>query len=149
MTRGIACAAVVCGALVAAGCTGKTTAGNSPTAAQQTAPAVPNAPVPAPGASGPIPLDNAQRAQIEKIRASVSAAERARLRYALADDSGKRVLIVYVSATAPPGGKKGTAVYNVYKPLNRDDGATYDPEQNAVIAPIPVPSMGGNSVAAP
>lgn len=98
-----------------------------------------SAPVPPAGQDGAIPLSSAQRAELEKLAAAEPPATRAKLRYALAADGPGQSLVVYVSGGSE--GKHGkTSVYTVYKILNRTDGATYDPEQNAVVAPIAIPA---------
>lgn len=98
-----------------------------------------SAPVPPAGQDGPIPLSGAQRAELDKVAAAEPPATRQRLRYALAADGPGESLVVYAAA-GPAQAKHGkTSVYSVYKILNRTDGATYDPEQNAVVAPIAIP----------
>jgi hypothetical protein len=132
----------VLAAALLAGCSAavKTAATSSASPAAQTEP--PNAAVPRVGAPGPIRLDDDQRAQLERAVAAASPSVRPRLRYALAQgDDGKRHLVVYdgqgLGESGNAAGKKRE--YVVFQVLNATDGEHYDPQQNAVIAPIPVP----------
>lgn len=86
------------------------------------------------------PLDDSQRTEVDRIVAAMPA-RRAHLRYALAlDDDGKQHLVVYDDGGLPPSGKHGKVEYLVFKVLNANDNSHYDPQQNAVIAPIPPPA---------
>jgi hypothetical protein len=99
-----------------------------------------NAPVAQLGQPAAPPLDEAQRAEVDRVVATMPS-RRAHLRYALAlDDDGKPRLVVYDDNGLPPSGRNGKVEYLVFKVLNADDNSHYDPQQNGVIAPIPPPS---------
>jgi len=102
-----------------------------------------DAPVSAFGTDRGPALDSEQRAELDAAVAATRAAERPRLRYALArDDSGKNRLAVYDPGPASPPGPhtKTTLVYVVYRLLNAKDGANYDPQQDVIVDALPVPS---------
>ncbi|HEX3466744.1 MAG TPA: hypothetical protein VHT05_01435 [Candidatus Elarobacter sp.] len=101
-----------------------------------------SSPVSRAGQSGAVPLDPAQRAEVAAVAAKVSPAERARLRYALATgDDGKAHLVVYDGEGLDARGQDPTRrhEYVVFRVLNRPGGWHYDPQENAIIAPIPPP----------
>ena len=112
-------------------------------AAAAAAPAGPsNALVPAPGRPGAIPLAPGQRAALDRALAALPSAERSRLRYALpSGDDGKSRVIVYDGGGLPSNGRSAgrSHDYIVFPVLNGARGEHYDPEQNALIAPIPPP----------
>jgi hypothetical protein len=122
-------------------------------AGPKTAPAgPPNAPVPHHGQPGAIPLDPAQRAQLDAAVARVPTGVRPRLRYALASgDDGKPHLVVYdgegLGVTGRHPGKPHE--YVVFRVLNSARGEHYDPEQNAIVAPIPPPPQRELAVPTP
>jgi hypothetical protein len=98
-----------------------------------------SAPVAQMGQPAAPPLDDTQRAEVDRTVATMPD-RRAHLRYALAlDDDGKQRLVVYDDGGLPPSGKHGKVEYLVFKVLNATDNSHYDPQQNAVIAPIPPP----------
>jgi len=101
-----------------------------------------NAPVPAAGARAAIPLDDAQRRELDAAVASAPAALRDRLRYALATgDDGKVHLVVYDGEGLGPSGRRPGHPhdYLVFRVINSTAGEHYDPVQNALVAPIPPP----------
>ncbi|HWT04997.1 MAG TPA: hypothetical protein VN224_04500 [Xanthomonadales bacterium] len=109
----------------------------------------PNAPVPGAGHPGAIPLDGPQRRELAAALAKAPAAQRARLRYALAaGDDGKRHLVVYdgqgLAANGRHPGKHNE--YVVFKVLNARTGQHYDPQQNSIVEPIPPPVQRDNPV---
>jgi hypothetical protein len=109
----------------------------------------PNAPVPAAGRPGAIPLDAAQRRELDAAVASAPPAQRGRLRYALAaGDDGKRHLAVYDGQGLPPSGRRpGKAHdYTLFKLVNSRTGEHYDPQQNSIVPPIPPPVQRDTSV---
>ena len=109
--------------------------------AAQPAPAVANAPVPAPGKTWTIRLDDTQRAEVERVVSSTPPKARAHLRYALAmGDDGRRHLVVYVDPGDRAVSTKKFTTYVVFAVLNATNGEHYDPEQNAIVAPIPPPA---------
>lgn len=115
-------------------------AGAAPTIAAPLGP--PNAAVAALGKPGAIPLDADQEAQVERISRTTDPALRSRLRYALAlGDDGKRHLVVYDGEGLGASGRQhGTQRdYIVFKVLNAGNGEHYDPQQNAIVAPISSP----------
>jgi hypothetical protein len=117
-----------------------TGAASPPASAGAAAPV--NAPVPRAGQPGAIPLDSAQRAELDAAVARVPAKLRPRLRYALASgDDGKPHLVVYdgegLGVTGRHPGKPHE--YVVFRVLNSSGGEHYDPQQNSVVAPIPPP----------
>jgi len=101
----------------------------------------PNSPVSRAGQPGQVPLDDAQRAEVAATAAKVPPAERARLRYALATgDDGQRHLVVYDGEGLDPAGQGSKRhEYVVFLVLNATNGEHYDPQQNAIVAPIPPP----------
>jgi hypothetical protein len=120
---------------------GAGTAASSPPAAASAA-APPNAPIPRAGQPGAIPLDPAQRRELDAAVARLPAALRPRLRYALAaGEDGKRHLVVYdgegLGVTGRHPGRPHE--YIVFRVLNSAGGEHYDPQQNSVVAPIPPP----------
>lgn len=101
-----------------------------------------NSPVSRAGQPGTVPLDPAQRAQVAAVAAKTPAAERARLRYALANgDDGKTHLVVYDGEGLDTRGTDPNRrhEYVVFRVLNLPGGWHYDPQENAIIAPIPPP----------
>jgi hypothetical protein len=102
-----------------------------------------NSPVARAGATGEVPLDAAERAEVAATAAKVPAAERARLRYALAlGDDGRRHLVVYDGEGLGAGGRRTAKrnEYVVFHVLNVAGGEHYDPQQNSIVAPIPPPA---------
>jgi len=100
-----------------------------------------DAPVAAAGTPQGPPLTAAQRAELDQAVASVKASERIHLRYAIAkDDAGKERLAVYDPGPHAVVRKKTTLVYVVYRLLNDKTGSHYDPQQDAILDPFPVPS---------
>ena len=102
----------------------------------------PNAPVALAGQPGGIPLDPAQRAELDATVAKAGPGERARLRYALAaGDDRKMHLVVYDGEGLGASGRhKGRPhEYVVFKVLNAANGEHYDPQQNSIVPPIPPP----------
>lgn len=107
-----------------------------------TAAGPPNAAVAALGKPGAVQLDAGEEEQVERISRAAPPALRARLRYALAlGDDGKRHLVVYDGEGLDAGGRQPGKQheYVVFKILNLTGGEHYDPQQNAIIAPIPSP----------
>jgi len=99
-----------------------------------------NAPVAAAGTANGPSLTSAQRAELDATVAAVAPADRAHLRYAIAkDDAGKERLAVYDPGDTPAPDRHGknTLVYVVYRLLNAKDGSDYDPQQDAIIDPLP------------
>ena len=131
-------AALVCGC--SANRSATTTPSPSPSPPADVAPPVANAPVPAPGHTGQIPLDGTQRAEVERVVKATRPRERANLRYAMAmGDDGRRHLVVYDDPGDRAHTKKKFTEYVVFAVLNGKSGEHYDPEQNALVAPIPPP----------
>jgi hypothetical protein len=134
-----------------AGCSSGVKSNTAATSSPATPPpGPPNAPVPAAGAAGPIPLDDAQSAELQRAVGDAPPAVRARLRYALAlGDDGQRHLVVYDGEGLDANGRaKGKAHdYVLFRVLNATAAEHYDPQQNALIAPMPVPSERAGSAA--
>jgi hypothetical protein len=112
----------------------------------------PNAPVPRAGQPGAIPLDPAQRSELDGAVARIPAKLRPRLRYALAaGDDGKQHLVVYdgegLGVTGRHPGRPRE--YVVFQVLNAPNGEHYDPQQNSVVAPIPPPPQRDLTVPKP
>ena len=109
-----------------------------------------NAPVPHAGRPGAIPLDAAQRRELDAAVAAAPPAQRARLRYALAaGDDGKRHLAVYDGQGLPANGRRPgkSRNYALFKLLNSRTGENYDPQQNSIVPVIPPPVQRDTSVA--
>jgi hypothetical protein len=109
----------------------------------------PNAPAARAGRPGAIPLDAAQRRELDAAVAKVPLAERVRLRYALAaGDDGKRHLVVYDGQGLPANGRHPgkTNEYVLFKVLNARNGEHYDPQQNSLVPRIPPPVQRDNAV---
>jgi hypothetical protein len=125
----------------------------SPSAATAAAPAPAangpaNAPVARAGTPGAIPLDAAQRGEVRAVAAKEPPAVRARLRYALAaGEDGKTHLVVYDGEGLPADGRdpRKPHQYIVFRVLNSPRGEHYDPQQNALIAPLPTPDVHATS----
>ena len=103
-----------------------------------------NAPISAAGTEGAVPLDAAQRAELDRTVAARAPRDRAHLRYALAaGEDGKSHLVVYdgqgLAADGRHPGKPHE--YIVFQVLNTSAGEHYDPQQNALIAAIPPPAQ--------
>jgi len=102
-----------------------------------------DAPVTAAGTAAGPSLTSAQKAELDATIASVPPQSRAQLRYAIAkDDAGKARLAVYDPGPRAPQQehKKRTLVYVVYRMINAKDGSHYDPQEDAIVDPMPVPS---------
>jgi hypothetical protein len=143
MSMPIRSAACIAAALLCA-CSGPKPAPSSATSASAPAAAPANAPVAAAGAPGAVPLDAGQRADLARVVAAQPAALRPRLRYALAaGDDGKPNLVVYDGGGLGTDGRQSrkTHDYVVFRVLNGAGGRHYDPQQNALIAPIPPPAQ--------
>ncbi|HEY0614458.1 MAG TPA: hypothetical protein VGC96_07445 [Candidatus Elarobacter sp.] len=113
-------------------------------------PGPPNAPAAKAGRPGAIPLDAAQRRELDAAVARAAAPLRPRLRYALAaGDDGARHLVVYdgqgLGIDGRPPGKPHA--YVVFAVLNATNGEHYDPLQNSVVAAIPPPPERDSAVA--
>jgi hypothetical protein len=107
-----------------------------------------NAPVARAGTPGGIPLDPAQRAELRAVAAKEPPAVRDRLRYALAaGEDGKTHLVVYDGEGLPADGRdpRKPHEYIVFRVLNSARGEHYDPQQNALIAPLPTPDVHATS----
>jgi hypothetical protein len=118
----------------------------SPSAAAPSGPA--NAPVSRAGRSGGIALGAAQRRELQAAAAKEPPAVRARLRYALAaGEDGKTHLVVYDGEGLPADGRdpRKPHQYVVFRVLNSPRGEHYDPQQNALIAPLPTPDVHATS----
>jgi hypothetical protein len=149
MSMPIRSAACLVAAALLCACSGPkaatTAASATPAAASASEPAgPPNAPVAAAGRAGAVPLEPGQRADLSRAVAALPPGVRPRLRYALAaGDDGKPQLVVYdgegLGATGHHAGKSHD--YVVFKVLNGAGGRHYDPQQNALIAPIPPPAQ--------
>jgi hypothetical protein len=111
-----------------------------------------NAPASRAGKTGGIPLDPAQRAELQATISKTPAALRARLRYALAaGDDGRRRLVVYDGEGLDAAGRqpgKGHA-YVMFKVLNSATNEHYDPQENRIVAPIPPAPERGSSLPSP
>lgn len=115
----------------------------APSTAPVLAPSGPaNALVSRAGKPGAIPLDPAQRRELAAIAAKQPPAVRARLRYALAPgEDGKIRLVVYDGEGLPAGGRHPGKPheYVVFRVLNSARAEHYDPQENALVAPLPPP----------
>jgi hypothetical protein len=144
---GVSCALAV---TLLGGCTSVAKSGAS--AVSAAAPAgPPNAAVPSAGTAGPIPLDDDQSAELRRTVDAMPPDVRARLRYALAlGDDGRRHLVVYDGEGLGENGREhGKAhEYLLFQVLNVKNGEHYDPQQNAIVAPMPVPPERAGSAAA-
>jgi hypothetical protein len=101
-----------------------------------------DAPVSAAGAPNAPSLTASQRAELDAAIARAKPDARGHLRYAIAkDDSGRSRLAVYdPGAVAPAHHRRDqTVVYVVYRLLNAKDGASYDPQQDAIVEALPIP----------
>jgi len=141
LAASVVAASVVAAALLC-GCGGRTTTASTATEPTASAAGPLNAPVPAAGQPGAIPVAPAQRRELDATVAKVPPPVRPRLRYALATgDDGKPHLVVYdgegLGAAGRHAGKPHE--YVVFKVLNASNGEHYDPQQNSIIAPIPPP----------
>ncbi len=141
LAASVVAAALLC-ACAAPKSGGAGTGAASPPASANAAAATPNAPVPRAGQPGAIPLDRAQRAELDAVVARLPAKLRGRLRYALATgEDGKPHLVVYdgegLGVTGRHPGKPHE--YVVFRVLNSSGDEHYDPQQNSVVAPIPPP----------
>jgi hypothetical protein len=145
-------AALMAAAALLCACGGpkSSTAGSGPAGGTASAANVPvNAPVSKAGLAGGIPLDASQRAELDATVAKAPAAQRSRLRYALATgDDGKAHLVVYdgegLGAQGRHKGRKHE--YIVFKVLNATTPIHYDPQQNSLVAPIPPPPQRESAV---
>jgi len=102
----------------------------------------PNALVSHAGTAAGIPLDAGQRRELAAVAAKQPPAVRARLRYALASgDDGKTHLVVYDGEGLPADGRHPGRPheYVVFRVLNSAKNEHYDPQQNALVAPLPPP----------
>jgi len=102
----------------------------------------PNALVSSAGTPAGIPLDAGQRREVAAIAAKQPRAVRDRLRYALASgDDGKTHLVVYDGEGLPADGRHPGKPheYVVFRVLNSTKNEHYDPQQNALVAPLPPP----------
>ncbi|HTD36532.1 MAG TPA: hypothetical protein VK669_03370 [Candidatus Limnocylindrales bacterium] len=133
----------------------ETSATASPTATPQVAAPALGPPGPARGRGGPpnalislagtpagIPLEAGQRREVAAIAAKQPRAVRDRLRYALASgDDGKTHLVVYDGEGLPADGRHPGKPheYVVFRVLNSARNEHYDPQQNALVAPLPPP----------
>lgn len=118
------------------------TAAPTATASLRPAPGPANSLVSAAGRPDAVRLDAAERRELDRAVAKVPAALRPRLRYALASaDDGRRRLVVYdgegLRADGRQPGKNNA--YVVFRVLNAAGGEHYDPQQNALVAPLPPP----------
>ena len=101
-----------------------------------------NSLVSAAGRAGTVALDATQRRELDAAVAKVPAALRPRLRYALATaDDGRRHLVVYDGEGLRADGRHPgtTNAYVVFRVLNAANGEHYDPQQNAIVAPMKAP----------
>jgi hypothetical protein len=144
----LAAAALLCSCSAPkTGAGGGTSAASAAPAAGATAaaraPAGPaNALVSALGRADSVPLDSAQRHELDAAVAKAPAALRPRLRYALATaDDGRRHLVVYDGEGLRADGRRPgkTNAYIVFRILNSVTGEHYDPQQNAIVARMPPP----------
>jgi hypothetical protein len=100
-----------------------------------------DAPVAAAGTANAPSLTNDQRAELDAAVAAAPPAVRAHLRYAIAKDgAGKDRLAVYDPGAdpTPEHRHKNVLVYAVYRLINTKDGSDYDPQQDAIIDPVPM-----------
>jgi hypothetical protein len=107
--------------------------------------------VSAAGRPGAVPLDAAQRRALEAAVAKLPAALRPKLRYALATaDDGRQHLVVYDGEGLGADGRHpGKAnAYVVFRVLNSANGEHYDPQQNAIVAPMSPPPQRDTSPSA-
>ncbi|HEX3465262.1 MAG TPA: hypothetical protein VHS78_14535 [Candidatus Elarobacter sp.] len=148
-------AACLAAAALLCACSGGRSASESTAASPPPAVGSPPAAASSPAAAGPandlvsrigkpgaVPLDPAQRAQVAAVAAKTPPAVRARLRYALASgDDGKIHLVVYDGEALPAGGRdpRKPHEYIVFRVLNSARDEHYDPQQNALVAPLPPP----------
>lgn len=96
-----------------------------------------------------VPLDAATRAELDSIAAGAPPALRPRLRYALATgDDGRAHLVVYDGEGLPADGhhKGHPHEYVVFRVINSKDDEHYDPQQNAIVAPIAAPKDRDSSL---
>lgn len=129
-------------AALASGCASPKNGATSASAASRPADAPLNAPAASAGTPAGVPLDAAQRAELDRVVAAAPAAIRARLRYALATaDDGKSRLVVYDGEGLPADGhhRGRPHEYVVFQLVNSTSGEHYDPQQNAIVPPIPPP----------
>jgi len=92
------------------------------------------------GQPGAPALDAAQQAEVKKAVTGAPPDALKRIRYALApDETGKVRLVVYDGQGLPADGKRPGKKFDyiVFHLLNVADGSTYDPQQNAIQAPVP------------
>jgi hypothetical protein len=139
---GVVAAALLCACSGPKATTAGAAASASPASATVTTGGPPNAPVALAGRPGGVPLDAAQRTELDATVAKAQPADRARLRYALATgDDGKPHLVVYDGEGLGASGRhKGRPhEYIVFKVLNATNGEHYDPQQNSIVPPIPPP----------
>ena len=118
------------------------TGGASAAASARPAAGPANSLVSAAGRAGTVALDATQRRELDAAVAKVPAALRPRLRYALATaDDGRRHLVVYDGEGLRADGRHPgtTNAYVVFRVLNAANGEHYDPQQNAIVAPMKAP----------
>lgn len=111
-----------------------------------------NAPAARAGSAGAVRLDAAQRSELATVVSHAAPGVRARLRYALASaDDGSRHLVVYDGEGLGTGGRHAGRPheYVVFRVLNSSRGEHYDPQQNAIVEPIPPPVQRLSSVSVP
>ena len=140
-------AACLAAAAVLCACAGpKSPSAQSTPTARPAAPAAASGPANAlvsqVGKPGAVPLNAAQRQELDAALAKLPRALRARLRYGVASgDDGKQRLVVYdgegLGAEGRHPGRKHE--YIVFRVLNSTRGEHYDPQQNTMVAPIPPP----------
>jgi hypothetical protein len=102
------------------------------------------------GQPGAPVLDDAQQAEVNKAVTGAPPDIMKRLRYALApDETGKVRLVVYDGQGLPADGKRPGKKFDyiVFHLLNVADGSTYDPQQNAIQAPVPPAKERGEAAA--
>ena len=142
---GVVAAAVLC----ACSAPKQAASGGAAPASPAAAVGPPNAPVALAGRPGGIPLDAAQRAELDATVAKADPGERVRLRYALATGDDRKVhLVVYDGEGLGASGRhKGRPhEYIVFKILNATNGVHYDPQQNSIVPKIPPPVQRDNPV---
>ncbi|MEA2719343.1 MAG: hypothetical protein QOJ39_1207 [Candidatus Eremiobacteraeota bacterium] len=142
-------AASIAAAMVFCACSAPKGATSGAAVSAPPKPAVMNASVSRAGQPDAIRLDPAQRAEVDATVAKAPAAQRPRLRYALATgDDGKVHLVVYdgegLGAAGRHPGRKHE--YIVFKVLNATTPVHYDPQQNSLVSPIPPPPQRETSV---